>query len=211
MNLSLIQALETTTYCTRYCSWCLNKNLPSKHMTDEIFMKSISVLEQFPPTLIAMNGCGEPLMDPDIVTRVQFVAYLEYKSRIITNGDLLTPSLLKALLAVGMHSIMLSPHSDISELDRLKHIAGEKLITGYSPVKGGRTHNWAGQLDIPNELKASCNPLTKGRGYINVDGYITQCCLDYRALYPIAHITDDNLPEKECLPIPLCDTCEGSP
>ena len=212
VRLSLIQAIETTTRCNRDCDWCANRYLDDKDMSPGTFLSVLFVLRLFKPGIIAMNGCGDPMMDPNIYERVDAVRNLGYKPRIITNGDMLNTTTLGKLKEAGVSSIMISPHSDIGDKRKLAKETGLYLVDGYSPVKGGRTHNWAGQLDFENELRAKCNPKLQGRGYINVDGFITQCCLDYEANHPIGHVLDGKkLLDVECVDIPLCDTCEGSP
>ena len=212
VRLSLIQAIETTTRCNRDCGWCANRFLPDRDMTERIFLAALSVLKLFEPGILAMNGCGDPMMDPNIYERVWMVEKLGYKPRIITNGDMLDAKILGNLKESGVSSLMISPHSDIDGIRVLAQEAGLDIVDGYSPVKGGRTHNWAGQMDFGNELKTKCNPKLEGRGYINVDGYITQCCLDYDAKYPLGHVDDgEKLLNVWCEDMPLCDTCEGSP
>jgi len=184
----------------------------AKDMDDQTFNQSLGVLRLFEPDLIAMNGCGEPLMDPKILERMSAVAELGYKPRIITNGDFLDESVLKELKQHGMSSLMISPHGDISTIVSLAKGLGINVVAGYSPTIGGRTHNWAGQLDAENELSTKCNPLLEGRGYINVDGYVVQCCLDYLARYPLGHVSDGyKLRSAVCGPIGICKDCGGSP
>ena len=138
-------------------------------------------------SIIFMNGCGEPLMDPDLPARIKAVSGLGYKPRLFTNGDFLYDDLYPS----GVDKVIVSSAIDLD---------------------GEKTHNWAGQAGFPNRLETHCLPLETGRGYINVDGYIGQCCLDYDVKYPVGHVEClQDLPGKDCTVIPLCDGCGGSP
>ena len=212
VKLSAIVGLETTTYCNRDCPWCLNYTLPAKDMSEDVFNASVSVLQQFKPGIIALSGCGEPLMDPDIVDRVAVVSSIGYLPVLYTNGDMVDEGvILGELKRAGLHKMFISRHEDEDDVVKLANSLGTHAESAYSPAVGGRTHNWAGQLDDINELKNVCNPLRKGWGYINVDGYITQCCLDYDAKYPICHVSDGGITDMMCNEIPLCKDCTGSP
>jgi len=212
MKLSSIIAVETTTYCNRECEWCPNSELVARDMTPQMFDEVISTLKVFPRGLLSLVGCGEPLMDPDIIERVHRVAKIGYSPRIITNGDLVTEPLLYDLKKAGICTMIFSEHSDVKDGVEMAIKCGINATIGYSPVNKGRIHNWAGQLDWHSDLSAKCNPLLKGRGYISIGGYVCQCCMDYNALYPIGHVCEGRaLLDKECVPIPLCKSCGGSP
>jgi len=212
MNLSHIVGIETTTYCNMRCSWCVNHLMENKDMEEQVFNSVLDVLKQFPAGVIAMSGCGEPLMDPDIFERIDRVRFLGYRPVIYTNGTLLDEVTMHELKLAGLHMLFISQHKDIDDLLVLAGSVKLPAVKTYSPADGGRTHNWAGQLpEIECTLKNVCNPLRKGWGYINVDGYICQCCLDYDAKYPICHVNDKDIKKKECNPIPLCEDCTGSP
>lgn len=209
--ISAIIGLETTTFCSRECPWCPNPSMDHKVMTDEVFERSLEVLVMFPPVLIAMNGCGEPLTDPKFVERVKRVHDTGYTPYIFTNGDFLHPAVVEGLKDAGLKKICLSEHGDIDEKMAMIQGCGMDVSKAYSPAKGGRTHNFAGQLPVENTLENVCNPLQRGWFYINVEGHITQCCLDYDAKYPVGNVFDNNIPKIRSTQIPLCDDCTGSP
>ena len=211
MNLSHIVGIETTTYCNMDCPWCANSLIEDRDMDEDMFDMVLRVLKLFPAGIIAMNGCGEPLMDPDIFERIDRVRIFGYRPVIYTNGTLLDEVSIQELKRAGLHRLCISGHDNIDDLITLAENIKLPVEKAYSPVMGTRTHNWAGQMPIGNTLKNVCNPLRKGWGYINVDGYICQCCLDYDAKYPICHVSDRNIADKVCATTPLCKNCTGSP
>ena len=77
MKLSRIAGIETTTYCNMDCSWCANSLIEDRDMDEDMFDMVLRVLKLFPAGIIAMNGCGEPLMDPDIFERIDRVRFLD--------------------------------------------------------------------------------------------------------------------------------------
>jgi len=211
-KLKRIAGIETTTFCNRQCIWCANRLLRTRDMEQDIFDQSLEVLEMFSPDVIAMNGCGEPFMDPDIVDRVDSVARLGYSPVIYTNGDFADEFILEDLKSAGLKKIFFSQHNDINEKIELAKRCGLDADTAYSPAVGGRTHTWAGQISTENTLVNKCSPLEKGWGYINVDGYVCQCCIDYDAKYPLGHVSfKERLVDITCYKIPLCESCTGSP
>jgi hypothetical protein len=213
MKLKKIVGIETTTYCNRDCDWCVNSTLYARDMTAGIFDKVLEVLRLFDPCVIAISGCGEPLMDPDIMERIERVSKLGYSPVIYTNGDMLDESVSDSLKHSGLHKLFISRHDgDSYDKINIAREAGLDAELAYSPHEGWRTHNWAGQLDIENTLNNKCSPLEKGWGYINVDGYVCQCCLDYDAKYPLGHVNEGTkLVGVRCTKIPLCVSCTGSP
>jgi hypothetical protein len=59
---------------------------------------------------ISVFGYGEPLLDPDIASKIGFVTRLGLKSDITTNASLLTFDMSKKLLESGLSSIRFSVH-----------------------------------------------------------------------------------------------------
>jgi len=210
VDISAIIGIETTTYCNRDCHWCANYRLEPTDMSDFIFDKSLEVLGKLPPGRIAMNGCGEPLMDVKIIEHVSAVSSIGYEPIMYSNGDLVCDEIMSDLGRAGLREIWISQHDNVDEKLKIPPKYGIIAEKAYSPAIGGHTHDFAGQIMWENEIDKVCNPLLKGWFYINVDGYITQCCLDYAAKHPVGHVIEgiEDIISKET---PLCAKCTGSP
>jgi len=211
VRITSIIGIETTTFCNLDCEWCPNSTMEHRHMDERTFDQSIKVLERLKKGIIYMNGCGEPLMDPDIAERVSRVSKLGYSPEMFTNGYFITRKLMLDLNGAGLRRLWVSEHRNVDKKINIALNAGIRAVKAYSPAVGGRTHNFAGQHGTVSERENRCGPKEEGWFYISVLGFITQCCLDYRALYPVSHVFSTRINDINTCDIPLCGQCKGSP
>ncbi|HEY3357450.1 MAG TPA: radical SAM protein [Polyangia bacterium] len=107
--------IEVSSSCNVRCAFCPREELrrPRTVMTPETFAL---VLAFVPAQAVVMfSGLGEPLLNPRLP---EFVARLRARgisSCVITNGLLLTPGRLDALLAAGVDQIQVSCHATTDE------------------------------------------------------------------------------------------------
>jgi MoaA/NifB/PqqE/SkfB family radical SAM enzyme len=94
--------LEPTTKCNLYCEGCYRENDPLGHKPLETVIRDLeSVKRQRRTDGISIAG-GEPLIYPDIVPLVRYVASQGWKPIINSNGQALTPELTRELTAAGV-------------------------------------------------------------------------------------------------------------
>jgi pyruvate-formate lyase-activating enzyme len=93
--------LEPTRKCNMSCEYCYQRNDPASE-------KSLEVIEMELKAMLRLRKCdtmliagGEPLTHPDMVKITGLVKSLGPKPVILTNGQALTPELVRALKAAG--------------------------------------------------------------------------------------------------------------
>jgi len=115
--------IETTTRCNQHCSYCpfavkdnrKTKQRMATEMSPDLFSKIIDQLAALGfKGKIALQGFGEPLLDPLLEQRIREArtklpeAYIT----INTNGRLLTPEKLQALIKAGLSHVYITNHLD---------------------------------------------------------------------------------------------------
>jgi len=138
--------IETTTRCNQHCSYCpfavkdnrKTKQRMATEMSPDLFSKIIDQLAALGfKGKIALQGFGEPLLDPLLEQRIREArtklpeAYIT----INTNGRLLTPEKLQALIKAGLSHVYITNHLDgkaNAELDqRIKTMQNEPSLRPY--------------------------------------------------------------------------------
>ncbi len=94
--------LEPTTKCNMYCEGCYRENDPTGHKPLEQVIQELEVIKKLRRTDGVSIAGGEPLLYPQILELVRYVADQGWKPIIITNGTLLTPELIKDLKNAGL-------------------------------------------------------------------------------------------------------------
>ena len=105
--------VETTNLCNAHCIFCprhLVKELGT--MDEQLYRKIVDEAATIPnlQTFIPM-GYGEPLMDPDIIDRVQYACHKIYSPTVVklyTNGILLEQPHIRALLGLRNFELSIS-------------------------------------------------------------------------------------------------------
>ena len=113
MNDNPIAWLEVTDICNIYCEGCYRQKItghkPIQQLKEEVdfFMKWRN------PDNFSLAG-GEPLTHPDIMELITYISKQGAKPVILTNGQLLTPQLLKELKKAGTagFTIHIDSHQD---------------------------------------------------------------------------------------------------
>ncbi len=103
--------IEPTNLCNLNCRTCVRNvwNEPMGYMSDAVFDRVISGLAGFSPTpSVFFGGLGEPLLHPRIIEMVTRAKALGTTVELITNGTLLTETLLEKLLAIGLDTLWVS-------------------------------------------------------------------------------------------------------
>ena len=108
--------LETNSHCNRKCHYCPMSfaNRGNIQMKEDIFNKILDELCQIDyASSISLNLYNEPLSDTKIITKIKHIkevlprAFLRFNS----NGDFLTPKILKELESSGLNYLNITLHT----------------------------------------------------------------------------------------------------
>lgn len=94
--------LEPTTRCNLYCEGCYRENDPGGHKPLDVVIQELEVVRRLRNTDGISIAGGEPLIYPQIVELVRYVAAQGWKPIINSNGQALTPELLADLRDAGV-------------------------------------------------------------------------------------------------------------
>jgi len=94
--------LEPTTKCNLYCEGCYRENDPDGHRPLADVIRELEEVKKLRHTDGISIAGGEPLIYPDIVPLVRYVASKGWKPIINSNGQALTPELVRELAAAGL-------------------------------------------------------------------------------------------------------------
>ncbi len=104
--------VEATTCCNLSCATCIRNawDEPPGHMP---LARYRALLEGLPPgsgggITLAFGGFGEPLAHPDFMEMVRLARVAGLRVELITNGLLLTPAKIGALLGMGVAQVAIS-------------------------------------------------------------------------------------------------------
>lgn len=104
--------IEVTDVCNLDCPGCFRKNSLEGHKTlDEIKMDILLSMECTNCSRICISG-GEPLMHPEIIDVVRFIASRKLKPIILSNGELLTRQFATDLKKAGLFQFYLHVDSN---------------------------------------------------------------------------------------------------
>lgn len=101
MNDNPIAWLEITDICNIHCEGCYRQRLTGHKSLEEIKEEILFFKQWRNPDNVSIAG-GEPLIHPDIVDIIAFIAEHGIKPVILTNAVALKPELLRELKAAGL-------------------------------------------------------------------------------------------------------------
>jgi MoaA/NifB/PqqE/SkfB family radical SAM enzyme len=104
--------VEATTCCNLCCATCIRNawHEPLGHMPLARYQKLLDGLptRRGEPITLAFAGFGEPLVHPDLLEMVRWARAAGLRVELITNGLLLTPEKIGALLGLGVAQVAIS-------------------------------------------------------------------------------------------------------
>ncbi len=107
--------LETSSGCNGLCVFCpyeeVKDSLPKGRMEEEVFQKVVDEIARFRPKSLIPCFLNEPLLDPHLIERLQYIRRHAPATRInlTTNGSLLTKEKIAVLVDGGLlHEINIS-------------------------------------------------------------------------------------------------------
>lgn len=104
--------IETSNFCNARCLMCPNSSLKrSKQvMAPKVFEKIVERVreEKLPINKVFFSGLGEPLSDPQIISRIKALKGLGLSVKLYTNASLLAPGISRELVNLGLDEINIS-------------------------------------------------------------------------------------------------------
>ncbi len=104
--------LETSNFCPARCLMCPHSLMKRQKgvMASEIFSKIIERVKQenLPLNKVFFSGLGEPLTDPDIVSRIRVFKQLGFWVKVYTNAFLLAEEISRQLVVFGVDEMNIS-------------------------------------------------------------------------------------------------------
>lgn len=181
-------AIETTTECTRRCSYCPESlDFKKRFVMGENLVKSIllQLKEIDYKGDICFNNYGEPLLDKRLESFVSIARRYFPKANIFiaTNGDLLTVKRFRSLAKAGMNKFFITqqgnpiPKNHILLKESLTD-EEKKLVGWYYLDENSLLQNRGGYIKLKSKRipKKICNLNTL---IIKADGIVCACCQDY--------------------------------
>ena len=109
--------IEICTHCNYRCDYCPVKISPKKPqlMDNKLFAEIIDKANNFPSiTTINLNAYNEPLLDPELLDKLNIVSKTKLKIILNTNGSLLNPDKFDAIIKCNAVKTI---HINIPSLD----------------------------------------------------------------------------------------------
>jgi len=195
MNMKQVY-LEVTSRCNLACQTCIRHSWEdySGHMSQKVFLKLLAQLKAFPSLKkIQIAGFGEPLAHPDILEMIRLLVAQKLEVEIITNGILLSSTVIDKLISYGLNTIVVSVDSLEEEgyshirtggelpvvLNNLKELRRQKQRKNSIRPKVGiafvamkkNYHQLPNLINLPNEYGVSFAVVTNLIPYTRIHHY----------------------------------------
>ncbi|HBG47420.1 MAG TPA: hypothetical protein DDW94_10610 [Deltaproteobacteria bacterium] len=198
--------IQTTSYCTRRCSFCAlgdPARARIKHKMDEgLFRKIIDDLEGLDYSgRVSLFEINEPLSDERICA---FVGYVKKKlpkafQFLNTNGDLLTLELLDGLFTNGLDHLIMSCYDD-RVLQKSKELVARRRYYCTVQDKGkdqfffhdNRGGHVKGLFMLRPVVNMFCERVYK-QLYIKPDGKVVSCVADHDDVNYMGNVGDSSV------------------
>jgi radical SAM protein with 4Fe4S-binding SPASM domain len=103
--------VENSNICNLSCIFCPNESMKRKRgiISDSLFRKIVDQCAQIGVPNILIQGFGEPLLDKDYLSKVEYAKKSGIKNvHCVTNGTLLTKDISRGLINAGLDYIYIS-------------------------------------------------------------------------------------------------------
>jgi len=120
MKLPTIFQIELTSVCNVRCTMCPYSMMtrPKMHMQWDTLLNIVQYLRPFQS--VGLHVMGDPLLHPQLISMIKFIAQAGAQPEFATNGMALTEELADGLLTSGLHTIWFS--IDSADKDRYEAI-----------------------------------------------------------------------------------------
>lgn len=201
-------SIECNSYCNRFCSFCTRTydNREKVRMPLKTIYKTLEELSEIEfKGLISFHFYNEVFTDKRIWDLFNKCKELGLNNYLVTNGDFLTPEVVKKLSTYNIKEFTLSLYDSVDREDFQKR--SKDFIQKYNLdlydweliiLQGGEGFtNRAGYVNHVEEkvelpVKAACSKIVK-KIDVRYDGEVVMCCLDYYGLHSIGNIKNSNL------------------
>ncbi|MDD5428463.1 MAG: SPASM domain-containing protein [Candidatus Omnitrophica bacterium] len=207
--------IETSTCCTRRCSYCPNSVydrslLKNKQtMPEDVFKKVINELAEIHFTgRISPHSFNEPLMDERLADLIAYAheKLPRAKLELYTNGDLLDTAILDRLYTAGVRHYVITLHgtdeekkSGMLKVGKLKEYIRQKKYKIKTNIlifhQDTPLDTRAGLVPVnvkryPGDVSCAypINPLT-----IHANGKVVLCCIDYLEEVSFGNVQSERL------------------
>ena len=104
--------LETTNRCQLSCIMCPHDTMTREKVTMgyDHFTDLVVQAYEMGAEWISPFGFGEPLLDPDIINKIEFCTDMGLKTFLTTNAGLLNTNMAGGLLEAGLNRLRISAH-----------------------------------------------------------------------------------------------------
>lgn len=154
--------LELTNRCNGRCPYCRHNHIKKFYDMDFDFYKRIVDETEGYGKVIHPNGCGEPLLYPQIVEAIDYANKKRRKTKFYTNASMLDRNMSEKLLEVGLNEIRFSVDGcDKSTFEPLRvGLSWNKVL---SNIEYFLKHMKQGGYKCTTMIRATLTKETRGR------------------------------------------------
>jgi MoaA/NifB/PqqE/SkfB family radical SAM enzyme len=123
--------VETTTLCNASCWYCarFKSKLLGPHIDIDLFKAIIDACADFITENVMPYSRGEPLMYPHIVEAVQYITDSGLRSKMYSNGSLLTEDMARRLIAAGIDELSFSIDTNNgTEFESIRKLSWNRVL-----------------------------------------------------------------------------------
>ena len=138
--------IEPTTRCNFTCGFCAGRHMQQQDMPLQAFYQLVDKLDHV--THVELQGEGEPLLHPDFFAMVAYLRqkFPQVKISLITNGSLLTDTIITQLLQASLTGIMVSLETaDAMEFQTIRGGKFSRVTRGLNNLICQKTQ-WPGTV-----------------------------------------------------------------
>lgn len=123
--------IENCSICNAFCTICPRDKLtrPQMIMSFDHFKKLVDEAASLKARIISVFGYGEPLLDPNIATKVAYCFQRDLKTFITTNGSFLNKRMITGLIGARLSKIRISMHGSGENYEKVHRGLSFKRFT----------------------------------------------------------------------------------
>lgn len=163
-----IKNVELTSYCNLNCPICVEKTWKREHINLELLETILSKnAKVFEGQAVWLHYRGEPLLHPHLEETIALFDTYKVRTRLSTNGLLLTPQKIEALLHSPLEGLVVSAITDDAAM--YKKLRGADK---YAVVNANIENLIAAHKAYGSKTKIQVMGLDYGQGAAKIDGFV---------------------------------------
>lgn len=163
-----IKNLELTSYCNLNCPICVEKTWKHEHISLELLETILSKnKEVFEGQSIWLHYRGEPLLYPQLEAALDLFETYHVRTRLSTNGVLLTPQKIDMLLHSPLEGLVVSVITDDAEM--YKQLRGSDK---YNTVRANVDNLIVAHQILGSHTKIQVMGLNYGQGASKIEAFV---------------------------------------